>query len=147
VLKTSELLWTALAAETWLADSRIRVVKISRMLMVMVIPWIFLKELRSTHRLNTKGIKTSGKNSKHNQFWKKANSYKHKWIQHVHRTDRSRFPYAVMKNKPAGKRNPVARWWNSWIVVSGQEPNPWEHDDDGDIMCIFVFFHFLTWAT
>jgi hypothetical protein len=36
----------------------------------------------------------------------KINNYKHKWIQHIHRMDRSRLPYAIMKYQSAGKRNP-----------------------------------------
>jgi hypothetical protein len=34
------------------------------------------------------------------------NNYKHKWIWHVLRMDRSSLPYTIMKYQPAGKRNP-----------------------------------------
>jgi hypothetical protein len=33
----------------------------------------------------------------------KINYYKHKSIQHIHRTDRSWLPYAIMKYQPVAK--------------------------------------------
>jgi hypothetical protein len=40
-----------------------------------------------------------------NPVLEKINNYKEKWIQHVHRMDRSRFPRAILNYQPSGKTN------------------------------------------
>jgi hypothetical protein len=59
----------------------------------------------------------------------KVNNYKNKWIQHAHRTDRSRLPNASVKYQPPGKRNPgrpLKRLLDCYISKPEQATTPIE---------------------
>jgi hypothetical protein len=45
------------------------------------------------------------KELKTNPVLENINNYKEKWIQHVHRVDRSRLPRAILNYQPSGERN------------------------------------------
>jgi hypothetical protein len=72
----------------------------------------FLRRTAKYKCTTTKGFKTI-KELKTQVTWEKINNYKNKWIQHVHRIDRSQLPHGIIKYQPEGNKN--AHYRDSWI--------------------------------
>jgi len=70
--------------------------------------------------------------------------YKRRWMQHVNRMPRNRFPRVTKYYSPAGRRNhdrPLKRLLDTWDrngLTSG--PTPWKIYDDDDVILACIIF-------
>jgi len=87
----------------------------------------FLRSVKGCLRQDRKPSQTIRRQLKVNSIHEKQNTWKHNWIQHLHRIMQpERLPKQMWNYRPRGRRDiatPGMRW--SWSSEQVEGPNPW----------------------